>query len=144
MALIKSTENSAEPVRSHLICCQWNNQQSVDPSPILTFLLCKNKCIKWMIYKHILSNNLLILNLYWCSLCCQRCQALITIYPKVFYEGIHWPLYLDSKLHGDNMGPTWDLPAPGGHVGPINFAIWVFKLSEDVLFLSVLAETIIK
>ena len=30
----------------------------------------------------------------------------------------------DSKLHGDNMGPTWVLSAPdGSHVGPMNLAI---------------------
>ena len=30
----------------------------------------------------------------------------------------------DSKVHGDNMGPTWVLPAPAGpHVGPMNLAI---------------------
>ena len=31
----------------------------------------------------------------------------------------------DSKVHGANMGPTWDLSAPDGpHVGPMNLAIW--------------------
>ena len=31
----------------------------------------------------------------------------------------------DSKVHGANMGPTWDLSAPDGpHVGPMNIAIW--------------------
>ena len=31
----------------------------------------------------------------------------------------------DSKVHGANMGPIWDLQDPGGpHVGPMNFAIW--------------------
>ena len=30
----------------------------------------------------------------------------------------------DSKDHGANMGPTWDLSAPDGpHVGPMNLAI---------------------
>ena len=30
----------------------------------------------------------------------------------------------DSKVHGANMGPTWDLSAPDGpHVGPMNLAI---------------------
>ena len=34
--------------------------------------------------------------------------------------------FLDSKVHGANMGPTWVLSAPGGsHVGPMNLAIWV-------------------
>ena len=28
----------------------------------------------------------------------------------------------DNKVHGVNMGPTWDLSALGGpHVGPMNF-----------------------
>ena len=32
----------------------------------------------------------------------------------------------DSKVHGANVGPTWDRQDPGGpHVGPMNFAIWV-------------------
>ena len=30
-----------------------------------------------------------------------------------------------SKVHGVNMGSTWDLSAPDGpHVGPMNFATW--------------------
>ena len=36
--------------------------------------------------------------------------------------------YLDSKVHGANMGPTWVLSAPEGpHVGPMNLAIRVYK-----------------
>ena len=32
----------------------------------------------------------------------------------------------NSKVHGANMGPTWDMSAPDGpHVGPKNLAIWV-------------------
>ena len=32
--------------------------------------------------------------------------------------------YLDSKVHGANMGPTWVLSAPDGpHVGPMNLTI---------------------
>ena len=34
--------------------------------------------------------------------------------------------YLDSKIHGANMGPIWVLSAPDGpHVGPMNLAIRV-------------------
>ena len=34
--------------------------------------------------------------------------------------------YLDNKVHGANMGPTWVLPAPGGpRVDPMNLAIMV-------------------
>ena len=30
----------------------------------------------------------------------------------------------ESKVHGDNMGPTWVPPAPDGpHVGPMNLVI---------------------
>ena len=30
----------------------------------------------------------------------------------------------ESKIHGDNMGPTWVLLAPGGsHIGPMNLAM---------------------
>ena len=37
-----------------------------------------------------------------------------------------WQHYLDSKVHGANMGPTWVLSAPDGpHVGPLNLAIRV-------------------
>ena len=36
----------------------------------------------------------------------------------------------DSKVHWANMGPTWVLSAPvGPHVGPMNLAIRVLKLS---------------
>ena len=32
---------------------------------------------------------------------------------------------LDSKVHGDNMGPPWVLSAPDGpHVGPMNLTIY--------------------
>ena len=32
----------------------------------------------------------------------------------------------DNKVHGANVGPTWDRQDPGGpHVGHMNFAIWV-------------------
>ena len=35
-----------------------------------------------------------------------------------------WKANPDSKVHGANMGPTWDLSAPDGpHVGPLNLAI---------------------
>ena len=41
----------------------------------------------------------------------------------------------DSKVHGANMGPTWDRQGPGGpHVGPMKFAIWdVFWVTPLVL-----------
>ena len=33
--------------------------------------------------------------------------------------------FLDSKVHGDNMGPIWGPQDPSGpHVGPMDFAIW--------------------
>ena len=33
----------------------------------------------------------------------------------------------DSKVHGANVGPIWGRQDPGGpHVGPMNFAIWVY------------------
>ena len=35
--------------------------------------------------------------------------------------------YPDSKVHRANMGPIWGRQDPGGpHVGPMNFAIWVW------------------
>ena len=35
--------------------------------------------------------------------------------------------YPDSKVHGANMGPIWGRQDPDGHhVGPMNFAIWVW------------------
>ena len=37
---------------------------------------------------------------------------------------LHYP---NSKVHGANMGPIWGRQDPGGpHVGPMNFAIWVW------------------
>ena len=36
----------------------------------------------------------------------------------------------DSKVHGANMGPIWGRQDPGWpHVGPMDFAIWVFLLT---------------
>ena len=40
----------------------------------------------------------------------------------------------DSKVHGDNMGPTWVLSAPGGpHVGLMNRAIWDNSLNDVII-----------
>ena len=37
--------------------------------------------------------------------------------------------YPDSKVHGAGIGPIWGQQDPGGpHVGPMNFAIWVFVI----------------
>ena len=50
--------------------------------------------------------------------------------------------YPDSKVYGDNMGPTWVLLAPDGpHVGAINLAIRVsprgqLRLGCDPLYLT--------
>ena len=36
-------------------------------------------------------------------------------------------MYPDSKVHWAHMGPIWGRQDPDGlHVGPMNFAIWVF------------------
>ena len=38
--------------------------------------------------------------------------------------------YPDNKVHGANMGPIWGRQDQGGpHVGPMNFAIWVVRVS---------------
>ena len=40
--------------------------------------------------------------------------------------------YLNSKVHGANMGLIWGRQVPGGpHVGPMNFAIWVGHLQTQ-------------
>ena len=40
----------------------------------------------------------------------------------------------DSKVHGANMGPTWDRQDPSGpHVGSMNFVIWDRSLSVACL-----------
>ena len=40
-------------------------------------------------------------------------------------------IFLDSKVHGANMGLMWDRQDPGGpHVGPMNFDIWVVSINE--------------
>ena len=42
----------------------------------------------------------------------------------------------DSKVYGDNMGPTWCKQDPGGpHVGHVNFAIWVVVRQAWTIFL---------
>ena len=38
----------------------------------------------------------------------------------------------DSKFYRANMGPIWGRQDPDGpHVGPMNFAIWDYNLSEE-------------
>ena len=54
--------------------------------------------------------------------------------PSFYVEVITYPYphlnsalgdFLDSKVHGANMGTIWGRQTPGGpHVGPMNFAIW--------------------
>ena len=40
--------------------------------------------------------------------------------------------YPDNKVHGANMGPIWGREVPHGpHVGPMNFAIWVWPQCPD-------------
>ena len=42
----------------------------------------------------------------------------------------HWKAFPDTKIHGNNMGPTWALSAPDGpYVGPMNLAIRVTLLN---------------
>ena len=51
-----------------------------------------------------------------------------------FFIEINWLVvsifechYLNSKVHVANMGPIWGRQDPDGpHVGPMNFAIWVY------------------
>ena len=41
--------------------------------------------------------------------------------------------YPDSKIHGANMGLIWGRQDPGGpHVGPMNFAIRVGNVADNV------------
>ena len=43
--------------------------------------------------------------------------------------------YPDSKVHGANMGPTWNLSAPDGpHVGPMNLAMGIITQVRYGLF----------
>ena len=40
-------------------------------------------------------------------------------------------MFLDSKVHGANMGPTWVLSAPDGpHIGSTNLAIGVLFIAQ--------------
>ena len=39
----------------------------------------------------------------------------------------------DSKVPGANMGPIWGRQGPSGpHVGPMNFAIWVYGTADSI------------
>ena len=53
-----------------------------------------------------------------------------TVIPDIDWQLLSRPLqrnYPDSKIHGANMGPIWGRQELGGpHVGPMNFAIWVY------------------
>ena len=43
-----------------------------------------------------------------------------------------------SKVHGANMGPSWDRQDPGGpHVGPINFDIWGIAWSRGLNYTAI-------
>ena len=53
--------------------------------------------------------------------------------------------YLDSKVHGANMGPIWGQQDPGGpYVGPMNLAIWVHALLSCYKRLNLLLNTYMK
>ena len=48
-------------------------------------------------------------------------NTMCTIHGYSLYIG-HTP---GSKVHGVNMGPTWERQDPGGpYVGPMNLTIW--------------------
>ena len=50
---------------------------------------------------------------------------------RVTYSTEPQSIFPDSKVHGANMGPTWERQDPcWPHVGPMNFAIWV-KLTKN-------------
>ena len=57
------------------------------------------------------------------------------IYPHVTkfrsWPGKSWITHSDNnKVHGANVGPTWDREDPGGpHVGHMNFPIWAVFLN---------------
>ena len=72
-----------------------------------------------------------------------------TAYPPPWEK---WPqdiesvlVFLDNKVHGANMGPTWVLSAPdGSHVGPTNLAIrdpflWLLEASVAVIVNSLIS-----
>ena len=64
-----------------------------------------------------------IIVIYW------TCQDISTVSGPWF--GVASQTFPDSKVHGANMGPIWGWQDPGGpHVGPMNFAIWVFLQFE--------------
>ena len=45
-------------------------------------------------------------------------------------------IYPESKVHVANMGSIWGRQDPGGpHVGPLNFAIWVFFICNYKLII---------
>ena len=49
------------------------------------------------------------------------------VWRLIALRGVTIPASPDSKVHEANMGPIWGRQDPGGpHVGPMNFAIWVF------------------
>ena len=50
---------------------------------------------------------------------------------------------LDTKVHGANMGAIWGRQDPGGpHVGPMNFVIWVFWLTDIIHWAIPVATTV--
>ena len=58
--------------------------------------------------------------------------------PPHYTDSLEW---LNSKVHGANMGPIWGRQDPGGpHVGAMNFAIWVIYLVAQIKAISVYCE----
>ena len=60
------------------------------------------------------------------------------------YKPVNWATisldYPDSKVHGANMGPIWGRQDPGGpHVGPMNFAIWVWFAKQENINIQMLS-----
>ena len=59
-------------------------------------------------------------------------NTVMLFYPKYSQKTTHcspsWASYgyLDSKVYGANMGPSWGPQDPcGPHVGPMNFVTWI-------------------
>ena len=127
VALGQLSLQSWEPPRAKFMEPTWDPSGSCRPqmSPMLapwTLLSGKVSALQLLYMGHIAINA--IHNAYWKEFNYSAVSAL-RLGRKFKYP--------DSKVHGVNMGPIWGRQDPGGpHVGPVNFAIWVYIYVDKI------------
>ena len=94
---------------------------------------CKKWSVQWGFPGSLWATSHHVYVLYFQYICIMKCVIKVITSSDMFLEKSLKIPYPDSTVHGANMGPTWVLSAPDGpHVGPMNFAIRVVLIDQNL------------